>query len=319
VTAYQWCELTLKSNVELPELRRAGGRARPTDEWHIRARRGLAPHRSNRQWFHEWRFPDGHRWLSLARERGGYLVRFPGLVDFEVQPGAREIYCYRRSGTPLRTMRHLLLDQVLPLIAGGATRLALHASVVATRAGAVAFLGAAGHGKSTLAARLARRGCPLVSDDCCVLQRQPGGFAVAPSYPGVRLAPDAVADIFAGARIPTHRVAHYSSKRRIADPIAGLDFREGPLPLRRIYVLAPLRDLKRARTLAIRGRSAREGLLDLVNFTFHLDVEDPVRVRHAFELAADVAASCDVRLLTFPWNAKSAASVADAVLSDLAR
>jgi hypothetical protein len=80
-----------------------------------------------------------------------------------------------------------------------------------------------------------------------------------------------------------------------------------------------LRELKRAKALAIRGRSAREGLLDLVNFTFHLDVEDPVRVSHAFELAADVAASCDVRLLTFPWNAKSAASVADAVLNDLAR
>ena len=325
MTTYQWCQLTLRSDIELPELRPAPEEQGAGHDWHIRMNRGRAPRRADRHWFHHWRFPDGRRWLSLARYAGGYLVRFPGLVDFDVRPGDREIGCYRGAGTPLRTLRHLLLDQVLPLIAGGRDRLALHASVVASGtngapgAGAVAFLGAAGNGKSTIAARLAQRGCPIVSDDCCLLQRRTGGFDVAPSYPGVRLRPDSVARLFAGITRPLDRVAHYSSKQRIAGPEVGMGFHAHPLPLRQLYMLAPIADQKSASEPTIRARSAREGLLALVNFTFHLDVENSGRVGDAFELAADVAASYEVRRLTFPWNMAGADAAADAVLADLTR
>ena len=306
MTAYHWCQLTLRSDIELPELRPAREEPGARHDWRIRLDRGRAPRRADRHWFHHWRFPDGRRWLSLARYAGGYLARFPGLVDFDVRTGDREIACYRGAGTPLRTLRHLLLDQVLPLVAGDRDRLALHASVVAAgtndaaAAGAVAFLGAAGNGKSTIAARLAQRGCPIVSDDCCLLVRRTGGFDVAPSYPGVRLRPDSVAHLFAGIRRPRDRVAHYSTKQRIAGPEAGVGFHEHPLPLRQLYVLAPIADLKSGdsaddpRTQRPR-RAARPRELH-----FHLDVEDPGRVGDAFELAADVAASYEVRLLTFP-------------------
>ena len=83
---YQWCELTLGSDVELPELRRASDQPLVHHDWRIRMHRGRAPRRTGRQWFHHWRFPDGRRWLSLARADGGYLVRFPSLADFDVQP-----------------------------------------------------------------------------------------------------------------------------------------------------------------------------------------------------------------------------------------
>lgn len=325
MTAYHWCQLTLHSEIDLPELRTAPEEPRAQLDWRIRLDRGRAPRSADRHWFHHWRFPDGRRWLSLARYAGGYLARFPGLVDFDVRTGDREIACYRAAGTPLRTLRHLLLDQVLPLVAGDRDRLALHASVVAAgtndaaAAGAVAFLGAAGNGKSTIAAKLAQRGCPLVSDDCCLLVRRTGGFDVMPSYPGVRLRPDSVAHLFAGIRRPRDRVAHYSTKQRIAGPEAGVGFHEHPLPLRQLYVLAPIADQKAATAPTIRARSAREGLLALVNFTFYLDVEHPGRVGDAFELAADVAASYEVRLLTFPWNLAGADAAADAVLKDLER
>jgi hypothetical protein len=135
--------------------------------------RRTAAARRPRRWFHRQRQPDGRRWLSFARYPGGYLLRFIGLADFDVRPAARQIHGYRTPVTPPHTFNHLLLDQVLPLAAGGPHRLALHASVVDVDGRAVAFLGASRQGKSTLAAALARRGHTLLSDDCCAAERLP--------------------------------------------------------------------------------------------------------------------------------------------------
>lgn len=317
VTAYRWCELTLGSDIELPELPRA--QASGLDpHWRIQLDEGRAPRRPGRHWFHHWRLSDGRRWLSLARHAGGYLLRFPSLADFEVRAGGREIHCYRLSRTPLRTLRHLLLDQVLPLTIGGHDRLALHASVVSIEGGAVAFLGLAGHGKSTLAATLTRHGCALVSDDCCVLRRRRSGdFEVVPSYPGARLWPASIAHLFGVAGASYDRVSHYSSKRRVRPSEIGVSFSSAPVRLRRLYILAPRADLERATRVSIRPKPAREALLDTIAFTFHLDVRHGPRVLETFDLAVDVARTCGVRLLTFPWDLRRVESVAEAVLEDL--
>lgn len=313
---YTWCGLTLSSDFALPELPRADADS-PRADWHLRLAHGRAPRRADRRWFHHWRFPDGRRWLSLARDAGGYLLRFPRLADFDVRPGDRAVQCYRGRGTPAHTFTHLLLDQVLPLTAGGRDRLSLHASVVATPSGAVAFLGPAGHGKSTLAARLALGGCPLVSDDCCLLRRAGDRWEVAPSYPGVRLRPASIAQLFGRVDRRLDRVSHYSTKRRVAGVNARVRFCDRPVPLRRLYTIAPLDDLARARTVTIRRRSTREALLDLVAFTFHLDVGHAPRVREAFDQAADVAQMYGVRLLVYPWDLATGRAVADAILDDV--
>ena len=88
-------------------------------------------------------------------------------------------------------MRHLLLDQVMPLVLSR-DRLVLHASAVATPAGAAAFIGFTGAGKSTLAASLSAAGFPILSDDCLVIERDGRGFLARPFYPGARLWPDSV-------------------------------------------------------------------------------------------------------------------------------
>jgi hypothetical protein len=317
VTRYQWCELAIASDVALPELRALTGPGGARVDWHVRTGRGTTPRRAGRRWFHHWRFPDGRRWLMFARQADGYLLRFPGMADFNIRIAGREIVCYRTPGTPSRTLRHLLLDQVLPLSAGSRQRLSLHASVVQVGSGAVGFLGAAGRGKSTIAASLAQRGCALVSDDCCLLRRSGLGFDVAPSYPGLRLSPGNVAKVFGGMAGRLDRVSHYSTKRRVVPEEAGVPFCDRPLPLRRLYVLAPLADLQRATRVTIARHSARERLLDLVAFTFHLDVRNARRIRDAFDLAGDVIDACEVRRLTVPWTLAGTEEVADAILSDV--
>ena len=41
--------------------------------------------------FHEFRFDDGTVWTEFFRLDNGYLLRFPGLADFEVSPDGMRV------------------------------------------------------------------------------------------------------------------------------------------------------------------------------------------------------------------------------------
>jgi hypothetical protein len=323
VPTYQWAGLELTADFTLPELPRADAlrrRAyRPGDErrWAIRRMRRL-PTRLSIRWFHHWTLPTGRRWLAFAHADDGYLLRFPRLADFHVRTRAREIAARRHASTPHDTFRHLLLDQVLPLIAGGRDCLALHASVVNVDGGAVGFLGGARHGKSTLAAALGRRGHQVLSDDCCVIRRSARGFDVSPTYRGVRLFGESRDKVFGDTRTRGRRVSHYSSKRRVIDD-ASICFATTPVPLQRVYAIGGEALCAGATRVHIARRSRRDSVVDLVRGTFFLDVTDPERALDAFGLAADIADPLPVRSLTFPWDLAALDAVVDHVLADLRR
>ena len=278
--------------------------------WRIACRDGRAPRRPGRRWFHRWRFPDGRRWVAFARDPGGYILRFE-VADFDVRPGDQHIDCYPAADVPHNTLRHLVLDQVLPLIVGTTDSLALHGSVVGTEAGALAFLGESGLGKSTLAAKLGQRGCTVLSDDCCLLRRGTDHFMAVPSYPGVRLNPDSLRGVGLGGEL----VSHYSDKRRIASaevaPFAG-----DPVPLARLYEVAPRDVLTQAREISITPASPRDAMYALIDYTFHLDIGHAPRLRETFELAGEIVERHGVRRLSFPWNLGASDAVVEAVLRD---
>ncbi|MCU1382698.1 MAG: serine kinase of the HPr protein regulates carbohydrate metabolism [Acidobacteria bacterium] len=314
MTTYRWGALAIAADIAFPEL--PAGAAGDAPLWQFSLSPGRAPRRP-RRWFHHWRLPDGRRWVAFARDGSGYLLRFPRLADFQVELETRTIRCYGAAETPLPTIRHLLLDQLLPLVAGGHESLALHGSVVAFDRGAAAFLAGPGYGKSTLAARLAMRGRPLISDDCCLLRRVAGGFEAVPSYPGVRLTPHAIGALFGEHSALFEQVAHYTTKRRVATD-AAVPYCTQAVPLARIYVLGEMDELQRAAAVSMRKQTLRAALFDLVNYTFHLDVGYAPRIREAFGLAADIVERHDVRRLVFPWASGAGDLVADAVIADLA-
>ncbi len=315
-TWYRWCGMSICAGFELPELPCLEPAEADAARWRVTLEDGSAPERPHRVWFHQWAFPDGRPWVAFSRDESGYLLRFPDLGDFDVVPSARTIGCYAHPATPIHTLRHLLLDQVLPLLAGGRDGLALHGSAVAGADGALVFLGDPGSGKSTLAAKLARHGLHLVSDDCCLLVRTPSGFDVVPSYAGVRLAPDSIREVFADSPDLYARVAHYTAKLRVAgDRRPDLRHRDARLPLARVYVL-PSTEQTEATSPAIARRGRRAALFDLLNYTFHLDVGDPVRIGEAFGLAADIAQQYDVRTLLLPKDLSKLDAVAGVVLGD---
>ena len=312
---HAWADLRISTDFEVPELPPGDATDACTEEWQVRRFWGRSPLSQPRRWFHRWRQPNGGRWLSFARVGDSYLLRFTDLADFAVHPHHRTIEGYRPPATPDHTFNHLLLDQVLPLATGGPRRLTLHASVVEIEGRAVAFLGATRHGKSTLAAALARRGHGVLSDDCCVLCRDAGGLAIAPTYPGLRLFPQDVEALLGDAGDERPPVAHYSTKRRVVPAGAAFDHR-ARIPPRVFYALLPQTAAGAAAATSISPRSWRDGVLEIVGATFYLDVRDATRAREGFALAAEAASACPVRVLSFPWDLPSLDGVVDAIVND---
>ena len=122
------------------------------------------------RWIHHWTVSGGKVWLAIGRETDGYILRFRTFADFHWSPRQRVLTCHVRPRTEMRTVRHLLLDQVLPVISSAEHVSGLHASAVLVGDEAVAFAGKTGRGKSTLAASFAAVGFPAMTDDCLIVK-----------------------------------------------------------------------------------------------------------------------------------------------------
>jgi hypothetical protein len=177
---YKICTYTLDSNIRLPELAWID---KGESEYAFRLLATHADERAPAHWFHQMRSTEGDVWLSLGRQGSDYLLRFPELADFLVSADGREICCRPVASTPLRTIKHLLYDQVFPLLLSKRGRLVAHASTIAMPDGAIAFVGMTGRGKSTLATSFSMHGFPFITDDCLLIEEENGQLFASPSYP----------------------------------------------------------------------------------------------------------------------------------------
>src|SRR5262249_32769832 len=90
--------------------------------------------------------------------------------DFRVSATGRSIRCWPAPGVSEATIRHLYLNQILPLALSRQGKLVFHASAVEIDDSGVAFLGASGKGKSTLAASFATSGYGFLTADALVIE-----------------------------------------------------------------------------------------------------------------------------------------------------
>lgn len=109
--------------------------------------------------------PDGTVLYSLTRERDRTVLRYPGLCDFVGDRNLAEITAHLHPGADRGLVRVLAAGAVIAVHLKLRHELVMHASAVQLDDRALAFVGASGMGKSTLAAVLCRNGCDLVSDD----------------------------------------------------------------------------------------------------------------------------------------------------------
>lgn len=299
---YRVCGVRLRSAVALPELTRlAGQRADCTFEV-SRA----APPSFGVEWFHRWRSRPHGIWLRIGRGDQGYILRFPDLADFEVTGSGRRMVAYAPRALPAATLRHLLLDQVLPLALGRMGRLAIHASAVhVPGVGVVAFAGGPGSGKSTLAAALARQGCAVFSDDCLVIANRRETAWAIPSYPSVRLWPDAASRLGYRGR----PVAHYTDKVRVrARPLLS---GHRPARLCALFLLSP--PSSHIRALSVSPRSPLDGFIGLTRTTYLLDIEDRAALIRLFNQLGALSEHVPMAGLRLPRNRRRLPELAQEV------
>jgi hypothetical protein len=108
----------------------------------------------------------GEQHLYTGTDAGDHFVlRIHGLCDFVVEPDLSTITCLAAPEWEPELLSLLARGALLAFILGLGGSCVLHASVVETDAGSVAFVGGSGMGKSTLAGLACRDGARFVSDD----------------------------------------------------------------------------------------------------------------------------------------------------------
>ena len=300
--------MILASSRQLPELTLS---ARKSATFHLKWTRARLNTRSC-HWIHRWTAPGHGVWLAIGRKTGGYVFRFRKFADFHWSPPQRVLTCHIRPRTPMSTVRHLLLDQVLPVIASGENGSGLHASAVVVGGEAVAFAGKTGLGKSTLAASFAAAGFPALTDDCLIVKEDGEQFVAVPAYASLRLwndSADALGDL--GRR---HRVAAYSQKIRVNGSTSKIPFRGDPAPLRCVYLLETRAT---RRDVLIEPLSERDAFIALVRLAFRLDPYDRVQLANEMDRLARLSRTVSVRLLRVPRRLENLSAVHVAVLHDL--
>jgi hypothetical protein len=191
-----------------------------------------------------------------------------GALEFGIDHGGRYICADWADGsriTSIDDVAALLLGPVL----GGLLRLrgavSLHGCVVEVGSGAVALLGGAGAGKSTIAAALARSGHAVLSDDVVALGEPAEGDWVAhPGYPRLRVLPATIRVL--GTPLPErgHVVTGFDKRYlelSMDEHATAWRFQPRTLPLVAIYLLERSPAAARPEFRAVTGSAALAALL----------------------------------------------------------
>jgi hypothetical protein len=244
--------------------------------------------------FHEWTLPDGGLWATFHRRGGYYLVRFPGLADFEIAADGGSATCWPVPGLDAPTREHLYLNQVLPLALSRRGKLTFHASAVEFGDGAAAFLASAGRGKSTLCAAFAVRGHRFLTDDNLILEREQEDFLVAPSHPSIRLWQDSEQHLLASGSEKALPVK-YSSKARLL-ACSQLRYCDEVRPLVAAYVLGDGSSAE----IELHRLTESEAVIEWTKHSFLLDIEDEATLAAHFDRLAILANRVPCYYLDYP-------------------
>lgn len=137
---YQIADLVIDSSIALrcvPLARARVGAWKFVIEPH--SARPLSP-----AWYHHEAQMQGARWRTLGRAEDNHVICFWRQASFTLSFNAQRISCYPRESASLETVRQLFIGHVIPLVFAEQGALPLHASVVHTSPGALAFVGQTG-------------------------------------------------------------------------------------------------------------------------------------------------------------------------------
>jgi hypothetical protein len=188
----------------------------------------------------------------------------------------------------------------------------LHASVIEVDANAIAFAGAAGAGKSSIAAAFAKRGHRVLTDDVSAFREFRGRVHVVPAYPRIRLWPDSVNALF-GSREALPRITPTWDKRYLDLNGAQRPFTDEPLPLAAIYLL---HRGEPDRIPSIEVLRPRDALMSLVPEMYSTRLLDGAMRAREFDFLSRLVGALPVRRLTSPGDLARIEEACEVVLRE---
>ena len=144
------------------------------------------------------------------------FLRWKHIGSYKVNRG-KEIIISKGKDLSLtsKELRLPLLGTVLAIALNQRGTVTLHGASALINGRAVIFLGAKGEGKSTFMGYLKSLGYPIITDDICAVSQQKGkSNSIHPSYPSMKLWPDAL-DFLGYAEDDHERVHPMLRKRRV--------------------------------------------------------------------------------------------------------
>lgn len=211
------------------------------------------------------------------------------------------------------TIDHFLADQVLPRLLASEGSLVVHAGAVRVGSSAVIVLGHSGRGKSTLTASFDRAGHDLLGDDAMVISFVENRHLVHAVYRSLRLFPDSIAELMAGATT-AGPVAHFTDKERIDVAIEG-QMTADPLPVAAMFALAAAAN---DGDITTRPLTASETCMMLVEGSFALDPSDTAQARQRLDQASAVASAVPAFEICYPRDYACLPEVRQAILDQVA-
>lgn len=211
--------------------------------------------------------------LQSLEKRTRFYWQYGDETEFLIQRSPLQIWARWPDSLTLEDTATYLLGPVLAFVLRLQGVLCLHASAIALQDSAIAFVGAAGAGKSTTAAAFAQRGYPVFSDDVVALDWQDNTPFVRPAYPRLRLWPESV-DFLYGDRdrlpsiVPTNPTW---DKRYLNLMQEKYSFQSSPLPLSCIYLLGDRQSKNTPRIEPVSPQQAAIALIANTSTNYLLD------------------------------------------------
>lgn len=180
--------------------------------------------------------PDTTRGRAWYAAPGALLVSIPNVGRY-LATGGGEIKVQPDGGSA-RELGLGLVGSPIGALLQQRGLVTLHAAAVATDSGAVLFAGRSGLGKSSLVGALVQRGYAMLSDGFTGIAWEAAGtsgrrqFMAVPGLPGLRLRPDALAELNCWPQVQG-RVSADVEKYLL--PVAR--FQAAPLAVRAVYTL----------------------------------------------------------------------------------
>ncbi len=244
MSTYSAHHLTIRSEIEFPELKKSEGKKDLTIKYG-------SFHYSFRDILDKGVFRIASQYILT---RDGVFLKWNDIDICQIK--SQEIIVNPDTGIEDNFSRSLILGPALGIYLHLQGRIVLHASTINMQGTGVGFVGHNGAGKSTTTSYLLKKGYPLVADDVSSLEFINNIPLVYPGIPRIKLWPETM-DLW-DEKLECFPIHTQSTKKSCAVD----NFHEKPIPLKHIYVI------ERGETTHIEDIPPQEGLIELIRNSY---------------------------------------------------